>query len=297
MAELGKKRRGELLRAVFNVLADHPDGIQAKDALAEMERRIELTEFEQANYPGTDVRRFEKTVRFVTINAVKAGWMVKDKGVWTATDEGLEAAESITDPGEFLTKAGKLYKQWVKDQPPKETPDDEESDDPGASLTLEKAEEMAWEEVRGHLHAMDPYEFQHLVAGLLRGMDYHVSFVAPAGKDRGIDILAQPDPLGTQGPRVKVQVKREQSKTDAKTLRAFLSVLKEDDVGAFVTLGGFTSDAEDEARNEARRITLIGPTALFDLWVRYYESIPDADRRRLPIKQVAFLATGDMQGT
>jgi restriction system protein len=66
MPDLDKQRRGELLYAVFDVLADHPDGIQAKDALAEVEQRIDLTDFEKANYPGTDVRRFEKTVRFQT---------------------------------------------------------------------------------------------------------------------------------------------------------------------------------------------------------------------------------------
>ena len=52
MAVLDKKRRGELLRAVFDVLADHPDGIQAKDALAEVEKRIELTDQEKGFYPG-----------------------------------------------------------------------------------------------------------------------------------------------------------------------------------------------------------------------------------------------------
>jgi hypothetical protein len=43
------------------VLAEHPDDIQTHDALAAVEARIELTDFEAANYPGSDVRRFEKT--------------------------------------------------------------------------------------------------------------------------------------------------------------------------------------------------------------------------------------------
>jgi restriction system protein len=76
MPAIDRKRRGELLYTVFSVLADYPDGIQAKDALAEVEVRLPLTDYEKANYPGTDTRRFEKTVRFQTINAVKAGWMV-----------------------------------------------------------------------------------------------------------------------------------------------------------------------------------------------------------------------------
>lgn len=295
MAALDKKRRGELLRAVFDVLADHPDGIQAKDAIAEVENRIELTEYEQANYPGSDVRRFEKTVRFVTIGPVKAGWIVKEAGVWSPTEEGLAAYQEFIDPEQLLTESDKLYKEWEKAQPPKEAEEDEPTpeDISDASVTLEKAVEDSWEEVRAYLHAMDPYDFQHLVAGLLRGMGYHVAWVAPPGKDRGVDIIAFTDPLGTRGPRIKVQVKRQKDKTDSKNLRAFMSVLKEQDVGAFVTLGGFTADAEEEARNEARRIRLINAFELFRLWTRHYDDIPEQDRRRLPVKFVPFLATGE----
>lgn len=298
MTALGKKRRGELLRAVFDVLADHPDGIQAKDALAEVEDRIELTDYEQANYPGSNIRRFEKTARFVTINSVKAGWMVKEAGIWSPTEEGLKAHQEFTDPEQFIDEAAKLYKEWEKAQPPKEAEQEDEpspDDISDASVTLEKAVEDSWEEVRDFLHAMDPYDFQHLVAGLLRGMGYHVSWVAPPGKDRGIDIIALTDPLGTRGPRIKVQVKRQKDKTDAKNFRAFMSVLKEGDVGAFVCLGGFTNDAEEEARNEARRIRLIGAFQLFGLWTRYYDEIPEQDRRRLPVKFVPFLATGEQE--
>jgi restriction system protein len=192
-----------------------------------------------------------------------------------------------------MLEAEQLYKAWAKDQPPKSTAEPSvEADDADVpvSLTAEKAEGTAWGEIKAYLGSMDPYEFQQLVAGLLRGMGYYVTFVAPPGKDRGIDIIAQTDALGATGPRVKVQVKREQSKTDAKSLRAFMSVLKDQDVGAFINLGGFTSDAADEARTEARRITLFDASKLFDLWIRHYETIPEEDRRRLPIKRVNFLA-------
>jgi restriction system protein len=294
MAELDKRRRGVLLYAVFDVLAEHPDGLQAKDVLAAVESRIELTEYERGNYEGSDVRRFEKTVRFQTINAVKAGWMVKDKGIWTATDEGMAAHARFTDPVLFMDEAERLYREWAKEQPvPAGALSDTVADEveEAVSLTVEKAEETAWAELREHLHRMDPYDFQHLVAGLLRGMGYHVAHVAPPGKDRGVDIIALADPLGVKGPRVKVQVKRERGKTDSKTLRAFVSVLRENDVGAFVTLGGFTADAQEEARSETRRVTLIDASQLFDLWVRHYASLPEEDRQRLPIRLVPFLAT------
>jgi restriction system protein len=293
MPGLDRKRRGELLRAVFAVLLDDPEGMRARDVFPRVERLVGMTEFEAANYPGKDLRRFEKSIRFVTINAVKAGWMVKEAGVWTATESGSEAYRRIEDPEEFLLEAQRLYKAWEKTQPQQdedaESAESEEELD-AASVTLERAEEASWEEVREVLHQMDPYDFQDLVAGLLRGMGYFVNWISPPGKDQGIDILALSDSLGTKGPRIKVQVKRERSKTSATTLRAFYSVLHEDDIGVFVTLGGFTADAESEARSQIRRIRLIDATEFFRLWTRHYLDIPEEDRRRLPIRLVPFLA-------
>ena len=295
MPGLDRKRRGELLRGVFDVLADHPEGIRARDALAEVESRLGMTDFEAANYPGTDVRRFEKSVRFVTINAVKAGWMAKEAGVWLPTEEGLGAHRAYSDPEQFLTEAQKLYREWAEAQPPKteeQDAKDAEEEISETSVTLERAEEASWEEVREVLHRMDPYDFQQLVAGLLRGMGYHVDWIAPRGKDRGVDIVALSDPLGSKGPRIKVQVKRERDKTSATTLRAFFSTLHGDDIGVFVTLGGFTTDAEVEARNEIRRVRLIDATDFFRLWAHHYNDIPEGDRRRLPISFVPFLVPG-----
>jgi restriction system protein len=292
---LDRKRRGELLRAVFGVLGDHPDGIRARDALAGVEERVGMTDFEAANYPNSDVRRFEKTVRFVTINAVKAGWMVKEAGVWSPTENGLKAYQDITDPEQFLIEAQKLYRAWEKAQPPQVKvgeEEDEEDDLASRSVTLERAEESSWEEVREVLHLMDPYDFQQLAAGLLRGLGYYVTWIAPRGKDQGVDIIALSDPVGTHGPRVKVQVKRERNKANVTALRAFYSVLHEGDIGVFITLGGFTSEAETEARNQVRQIRLINATEFFRLWVRHYNDIPEEDRRRLPIKMVPFLVSG-----
>ena len=293
-----KARRGERLQTVLRVLSESPDGVRAKHVLGEVEKRLSLTAYEAGNFEKTGLRRFEKLVRFSTVNAVKAGWLVKDKGTWTVTDDGLAALEKYGDPEQFYAAAEAGYQAWVKLQPAKaKAPDaaisraDGSSTETVASVTVEEAEETAFEEITRHLATMNPYDTQRLVAGLLRGMGYHVPWVAPPGKDKGVDLVAFRDPLGTEDPRIKVQVKREQGKTDVRGLRAFMSVLNPGDVGVFVTLGGFTSDAESEARNsETRRVTLIDQGDLFDLWVEHYERIPADDRRLLPLKPVYFLA-------
>jgi len=292
MAEITRQRSGELVRAVLAVLAESPDGMAARDVLAEVEKRTPPTPFELTDYPkAPGVRRFEKIVRFSTISAVKAGWLTKSKGTWRVTDDGREALARFTDPAEFMREAVRLYRAWKKQQP-----DDAETEPAidaveTPATTLEEAEEAAWREVAQYLQEMNPYEFQDLVAALLRAMDYHVSWVSPPGPDRGLDILAYTDPLGASGPRIKVQVKRRADKTNVDGVRAFMALLGGQDVGIYISTGGFTPDAEREVRSqENRRISLIGLERLFDLWVEHYDAVSEDGRQLLPLKPVYFLA-------
>jgi hypothetical protein len=95
---------------------------------------------------------------------------------------------------------------------------------------------------------------------------------------------------GSTGPRRS----RGQDKTTVDGLRSFLAVLGSQDVGLFISAGGFTSDAEREVRSqENRRITLIDMEKLFDLWVQHYTDIDDAEKVLLPLRPVHFLAPGD----
>ncbi len=274
-------------------MAAHPDGVQAKQALTELEKIVELTEHDRGILES-GAQRFEKSVRFITIPAVKAGWLVKTKGVWFITEAGQKAMVQYRTPEEFLRAARRLYREWKKAQPDGDVGDEEleETDaEEAASITFEKAEEQAWAEIESYLQKMPPYEFQDLVADLLRAMGYHVSWVAPPGKDGGIDILAWTDPLGTRPPRIKVQVKRLNTTVSVDGLRSFLSVLGNDDVGLFVSTGGFTKDAEHEARTqENRKITLVNLDRLFDLWVEHYGKLSDGARQRLPLRPLHFLA-------
>jgi hypothetical protein len=58
----------------------------------------------------------------------------------------------------------------------------------------------------------------------------------------------------------------------------------------FVSTGGFTKDAEDEARSqEIRRVTLVDLKRLFDLWVEHYDKIAESARRLLPLKPIYYL--------
>jgi len=283
MAEITSKRTGELVRGVFQILRDHPDGLPAAQVLAKLESLVPPTDFENTEYENSPgVRRYGKIVRFMTLGPVKAGWLIKSKGTWSVTPEGLAALDKFTDPADFMHEADRLYRVWKLAQPePKES----------TSGTLEEAEEAAWSEVFGYLQETNPYDFQDLVAHLLRAMGYHVDWVSPPGPDRGLDILAYTDPVGASGPRIKVQVKRRADKINVDGVRSFMAILGAQDVGIFVSSGGFTSDAEREVRNqEIRRVSLMGPEKLFDLWVEHYGELSTEGRQLLPLRPVHFLA-------
>ncbi len=293
MTGAARKRRGEIVRAVFQVLLDQPDGLPAQEVLKRVETVCPPTAFEQQEYPNKPgVRRYEKTVRFSTISSSKAGWLIKANGRWSVSPLGKDAYAKFSNPEAFIDEAWRLYKAWAGSRPPVNEEDVEEGEE-AASTTLEEAEESAWSGIREYVAKMPPYEFQNLVAGLLRAMGYHVSWVAPPGPDRGVDIVAYSDPIGAQAPRIKVQVKRQEQSVSAEKFRSFLSTIGEGDIGIFVCSGGFTSDAETEARHEKRQVTLIKLEELVGLWIKHYDRLAEEDRQRLPLKPVHFLAQTD----
>ncbi len=293
MAEVTRLRTGELVQGVFRILITEPEVILAREVLSRLEVMVPPTEWEASFYPTTNTRRYEKIVRFSTIAVVKAGWLVKTRGKWSVTTEGIDALKRFPEPDLFMREAYRLYREWSQQNLPDEPDVIDEVVIPATSF--EEADEVAWSGIHHYLANMPPYEFQELVASLLVAMGYRVNWVAPPGRDGGVDVIAYSDVLGATGPRIKVQVKRQtSSKIDVIGLRSFAAVIGAQDIGIFVSLAGFTSDAHSYVRDqESKRILLIGEENLFDLWVEHYPKIPDRDRKRLPLRPVYFLAPTD----
>lgn len=296
MADLSKRRIGELQQAILQVLKDNPDGIAAKSIPSHIEPILPFTEFEKSFYESAPaVKRIDKIVRFTTIGPVKAGWMTKDKGIWRITDAGIEALTTIKDPEKLATESNRLYKEWRSINKPSSKDADAHSILPEEEVTekvfeFEESEEAAWAEISEYLKKINPYDFQFLVAGLFKSMGYHINWISPPGKDGGLDIIAYNDPIGVTNPRIKIQVKRRADRIQVDELRSFMALLGDHDVGIFVNTGGFSNGAESEARASAtRRITLIDQERLYDLWVENYSRIADEYKKYLPLRPVYFL--------
>src|SRR5260370_374104 len=259
MAEITRRRVGEIQPGVIKIPLDSPQGLPAKEVLQRLDQVVPPTDFEKSDYPKhPGIRRFEKMARFATIGPVKAGWLVKSKGRWYLTEEGRKAYNQITDPEEFHREARRLYQKWRTTLPEAITELEKGGAEGTTSIeaaeltaeeaaaldflqkdvrasstfdTFEEAEATAWEEIEQYVQVMNPYDLQKLVAALLRAMGYHVSWIAPPGPDKGIDILSHNDPLGTSTPRIKVHVKRRADKIRVEGMRSFMAIICEQDVG------------------------------------------------------------------
>jgi len=293
VAEVTRKRQGEMIRTVMEVLSPYADGLPAREVIRLVEIELPPSEYEAQDYPSAyGGRRYNKIIRFATIPMTKAGWLVKNKGTWIATADGVQALATFSDPAQLMKESVRIYREWRKARSINDVSLGEDVPDeaPESSITLEEAEETARQDILDYLFRMPPYDFQDLVARLLEGLGYHVAWVSPPGPDRGLDIVAHTDPLGVSGPRMKVQVKRRSDKIAVDEVRSFTAVLGSSDVGVFVATGGFTSDASAFARHDQnKRLTLIDASALVDLWIQNYENLSETARQRLPLRPIYFL--------
>src|SRR4051794_27043973 len=113
MAEVSRERLGEIQRAIFQALLDKPDGLPVKEVTRRAEVLCPATPFENEDYPNQPgVRRYPKMQRFATITSVKAGWLVKNKGIWRLTEQGREAYAEHEDSAEFQRAAVQGYRDW-----------------------------------------------------------------------------------------------------------------------------------------------------------------------------------------
>ena len=285
----------KVIYAALKALKDAGGELPGKEVISRVGKTVQLDPWDIEIYEKSGYVRWRSILHFFTIDCIKAGFLVKQKGVWFLTKEG-DAALSLGERG-LLDEATKAYRDWKKkvgdsvvDEKNLEEPIIEEGSR-ARETTLEEVEQQALDGLRKYIEAKTPYEFQDVVAALLRGMGYHTPFVAPRGKDGGIDVVAYQDPLGTTTPRIKIQIKHRESSASVKEIRELMGLLQKDgDVGIFVSSNGFTSDAKTTARSSHVHVELIDFERFISLWQEFYNKLTDEDKARLPLRAVYFLA-------
>ncbi len=272
--------------------------MRGSEMIKEIDQSLDLNDWERGSYEKTGYTRWVSIMRFYSIDCSKAGFLRRFKGIWSITKDGEEAMK--LGPVGFLKKASSEYRKWhaehkkitVDDGPEELT---ETDDNQVQKATLEELEEQALTGLRNYLISKNPYEFQDMVAALLKAMGYYIPFISPKGRDGGIDIVAYQDPLGAKTPRIKIQVKhRPDAKSTLTEIHSLTGLLnKEGDIGLFVTSGGFTSESERFARDSHIHVKLIDFENFISLWQQFYDKLTDEEKNWLPLHPIHFLGSNE----
>ena len=283
------------LYAVMKEMNRRGGSMPAKELYPFVNENVELTDWEKEPAGKMQYIRWTNSFQFYSIDYQKAGFIVKKSGSWYLTPEGEVALKKT--PEEVMNIANDAYHAWKKARDIEDNPDEEPTDNTAESdnsMKLEQLESDAREGIKAFIASKDPYEFQDMVAALLRAMDYHTPFIAPKGKDGGIDIIAYLDPLGAKTPRIKVQVKHKpETAIGASEVRALSGVLKAGDIALFVTSGTYSADARNAASGNDKFIRLIDGNDFIEMWQEYYDKMSDDDKNMLPLKRISFLGNNE----
>lgn len=271
--------------AALKILQDNGGEMRYLDICNAMAAERDFTDWEREN-TKSGRPRWQIYLGFFSIELSKVGFIIRNKGVWHLTEQGQDALKQ--SPDDFFMDFHIKYKKICKAQQSDSDSIDETEEVPNE---IEDLQSKATSGIIAYIIQKNPYEFQDMVAALLRAMGYYTPFIAPKGKDGGVDIIAYQDPLGTAQPQLKVQVKHyPKTAIPVDVVRSLIGVLvKDDEVGLLVTSGQFTSDAKREARNSHRRLRLIDIDEFIELWIAYYEKMSEEDKALMPITPIYFI--------
>jgi restriction system protein len=293
-----KQVASKTLYEALKILKEEGGQLPGKEVVDKIRSRLIFSEWEKGILEKTGNIRWESILHFVTVDCIRAGYLIKTKGVWYLTPEG-EVALKKYNAIELLESAQTAYRKWKAENKSQTKTIDVEPEfehlEQNQKANLGQLEEQAIAGIKEFINQQSPYEFQFLVAALLRAMGYYTPFVSPKGKDGGIDIIAYQDPLGIQTPRIKVQVKHyPQNPIAADAIRSLKGLVNGgEEVGLFVTSGRFSNEAERFAREANVHIKLIDGEGLIDLWQQFYSEMNDDDKYLLPLHRIYFLGSNE----
>lgn len=139
--------------------------------------------------------------------------------------------------------------------------------------------------IKDRVNQLDWEDMERLVAGMLKAMGY-CARVMPKGPDGGRDVVASPDALGLESPRIVAEVKHRKGAMGAPAVRSFIGGLRAGDRGLYVSTGGFTKEARYEADRANVPVRLLDLDAFVRHYVDVYDKTDDDTRSILPLTRI-----------
>lgn len=162
-----------------------------------------------------------------------------------------------------------------------DTDDNAANDEETLAATYDNGIEL----IKDRVNQLDWEDMERLVAGMLKAMGY-CARVMPKGPDGGRDVVASPDALGLESPRIVAEVKHRKGAMGAPAVRSFIGGLRAGDRGLYVSTGGFTKEARYEADRANVPVRLLDLDAFVRHYVDIYDKANDDTRSILPLTRI-----------
>lgn len=278
---LSKSRElaGRLLHAALTAVKNAGGRCNVQFVYEQVLNTVELDEWAKEIIESNGLPRWQTYLQFFSIDAVKANFLIKERGVWTLTPEGEKELDK--PPAELLDVATAAFRAWKRSQTPKPiTPIDnddqlEEVDEPPEdrmfAIQQEVHERLSFDLIE-MIKSCSPSFFERLVVELLLKMGYGGTR-ADAGRaigqsgDGGIDGIIDEDRLGLDS--IYIQAKKWEAAIGRPEIQKFVGALQGQRAhkGVFITTSDFTREAREYVNNINTKVVLVNGFSLARLMI------------------------------
>jgi len=135
---------------------------------------------------------------------------------------------------------------------------------------------------------------EYLIESILQAKGY-TTYRTGKGTDKGIDILAAPQPMGFGQPRLCVQVKTTNSQIDRPTLDQLIGAIHNfvAEQGLLVSWYGFKNSVEKERANHFFKVRLWAEKEIISEFLINYDRLDDEIKAEIPLKRIWALSITD----
>ena len=153
-------------------------------------------------------------------------------------------------------------------------------------------EEMARDQIAQRILAkFKGHDMARLVGGILSSQGYRI-LISPPGPDKGVDILASPEPMGFGHPRICVQVKSTDGPVDSPTFNQLIGTMQnvQAEHGLLVSWGGFKATVRLQEAPNYFKVRLWDQADLIEELLKNYDKLDQDLQAELPLKKIWALA-------
>ncbi|MEK7487193.1 MAG: restriction endonuclease [Planctomycetota bacterium] len=138
---------------------------------------------------------------------------------------------------------------------------------------------------------------ERLIEAILKAKGYFTYRRSPEKKsgDKGVDILAAPEPFGFGTPRLVVQVKTRDPPVDRPTLAQLIGTIQNfhAEHGLLVSWSGFKSSLDEEIANKFFKVRFWGQREIVQELLNNYDKLDEEIKAEIPLKRIWTLSIGE----